>query len=236
MTPFRLPAGFLICSLVNAVSAQGLHWTSAPISADDQNKNAIYSLAYVWIGFLGALLAYRCATVCTRLARKRACADSNHRQDLYSRPNIFYALLKKHLLSAPLFSKRHSRKIVISKRFDVGILPTRFETVLMACYFGVNVILCTVYIDYSQSIKATSSVVRNRTGVMAVLNMIPLFVFAGRNNPLIRLCGISFGAFNTFHRFCGRLVVIEALAHGLSWIIGDGLCKFIDFNQLEILL
>ena len=47
--------------------------------------------------------------------------------------------------------------------------------------------------------------------------MIPLFILAGRNNPLIWLLNISFDTFNLFHRWLGRLVVIEALIHTIAW-------------------
>jgi hypothetical protein len=63
--------------------------------------------------------------------------------------------------------------------------------------------------------------VRNRTGVLATVNMIPLFLMAGRNNPLIPLLGISFDTFNLLHRWLGRIVILEALAHTLAFLIGD---------------
>lgn len=40
---------------------------------------------------------------------------------------------------------------------------------------------------------------------------------AGRNNPLIKLLGISFDTFNLLHRWFGRIVILEAVAHTLAW-------------------
>jgi hypothetical protein len=36
---------------------------------------------------------------------------------------------------------------------------------------------------------------------------------AGRNNPLIKLLGISFDTFNLYHRWLGRIVSLEAVVH-----------------------
>ena len=42
---------------------------------------------------------------------------------------------------------------------------------------------------------------------------------AGRNNPLIQWLNISFDTFNLMHRWFGRIVVLEALAHTLAFLI-----------------
>lgn len=46
---------------------------------------------------------------------------------------------------------------------------------------------------------------------------IPLFIMAARNNPLINWLNLSFDTFNLLHRWTGRIVVLEALAHSISW-------------------
>ncbi|KAL8946883.1 MAG: hypothetical protein Q9183_007849, partial [Haloplaca sp. 2 TL-2023] len=48
--------------------------------------------------------------------------------------------------------------------------------------------------------------------------MMPLIIFAGRNNTLIPLLRVSFDTFNIFHRWIGRLVAVEALAHTFAWM------------------
>ncbi len=47
---------------------------------------------------------------------------------------------------------------------------------------------------------------------------------AGRNNPLIALLGMSFDSFNLLHRWFGRIVVLEALAHTVAhvWKMAEG--------------
>ena len=56
----------------------------------------------------------------------------------------------------------------------------------------------------------------NRAGTMAVVNMIPLVIISGRNNPLIWLLNISFDNFNLMHRWFGRIVVVLATSHGIA--------------------
>lgn len=49
--------------------------------------------------------------------------------------------------------------------------------------------------------------------------MLPLWLLAARNNPLISWTGISFDTYNLVHRWLGRIVVLEALTHAIAWII-----------------
>jgi hypothetical protein len=60
---------------------------------------------------------------------------------------------------------------------------------------------------------------RTRTGTMAVVNLLPLVVMAGRNNPLIKLLNVPFDTWNLLHRWFGRIVVLESLAHILAWMV-----------------
>lgn len=47
---------------------------------------------------------------------------------------------------------------------------------------------------------------------------------ATRNNPLINWLNLSFDTFNLLHRWFGRIVVLQAVAHGVAW----GVSKFQD--------
>jgi hypothetical protein len=40
---------------------------------------------------------------------------------------------------------------------------------------------------------------------------------AARNNPLISWLNLSFDTFNLLHRWFGRIVVLEAIAHTVAW-------------------
>lgn len=41
---------------------------------------------------------------------------------------------------------------------------------------------------------------------------------AARNNPLINWLNLSFDSFNLLHRWTGRIVALEALAHTFAYI------------------
>ncbi len=60
---------------------------------------------------------------------------------------------------------------------------------------------------------------------MAMVNLVPLFLMAGRNNPLIKLLGISFDTFNLLHRWLGRIVALEILAHALAFLASSASTK-----------
>jgi hypothetical protein len=48
---------------------------------------------------------------------------------------------------------------------------------------------------------------------------------AGRNNPLIKLLGITFDTFNLLHRWFGRIVLLEALAHTFAYLASSAATK-----------
>ena len=60
---------------------------------------------------------------------------------------------------------------------------------------------------------------QKRTGLLTLTNLLPIFVLAFRNNPLIWVTGITFDTFNLFHRWIGRMVILEAITHGVCYII-----------------
>lgn len=130
-----------------------------------------------------------------------------------------FAFIKKHLVYAPLFRTRHNREFQLSSAINMGNLPSRFHGVLVVGVVAMNVILCVNTVPYRSQEETVAGVVRNRTGTMATVNLIPLVLMAGRNNPLITLLHVPFDTWNLLHRWLGRIVVLEALAHTFAWVI-----------------
>lgn len=137
-------------------------------------------------------------------------------QTEFSRSNIVLAKLKQHLLYAPLFGKRHSREFRPLARIHAGSLPLRLEAVVISAYIILNIVFCVATVDWSGDFYATIRRLRRTAGNLAALNLLPLFLTAGRNNPLIPLLGISFDTFNLFHRWIGRIAVAEGVVHAVS--------------------
>ena len=130
-----------------------------------------------------------------------------------------WAFVKKQVLYAPVGSKRHNREIQLSTVVNVGTLPSRFQLVVMSLYCISQVAFC-VCLDYGVNGKAALlAELRGRSGTLALFNMVPLFIFSARNNPLIYLMGISFDTFNLLHRWLGRIVMVEVVVHTVAWAI-----------------
>ena len=82
-----------------------------------------------------------------------------------------------------------------------------------------NVVLCADGIEWNGPMNLKLKHLRNRSGTLAVVNMMPLVTMAGRNNPLIGGLNISYNTFNLMHRWFGRIVAALAVTHGVVEII-----------------
>jgi hypothetical protein len=176
---------------------------------------------FIILGSLSVVLAiWRFTTVLIRYVRT-VTSLNNDTQRYFAIGNEKWAFFKKNFQYAPIFSKRHNREFQLSSAINVGTLPTRLQLVFLMAYFATNVAFCVITIDYSGPFRTVAALVRNRSGYLAVVNMVPLFVFAGRNNPLIKLLGISFDTFNLLHRWLGRIVVLESLVHTMAFLVSS---------------
>ena len=131
----------------------------------------------------------------------------------------WWPFLKKHLFYAPLRHKRHNREIQFTNALNVGTIPSRFHTLILLLYLAANFIYCLLLDYHNPTRPAIIAEIRGRTGHLAVVNMLCLFVLAGRNNPLIQILRVSFDTMNLFHRWIGRLVAFLSLAHLIAWAI-----------------
>ncbi|OTB08445.1 hypothetical protein M426DRAFT_51954 [Hypoxylon sp. CI-4A] len=162
------------------------------------------------------LIVWRITTALTKYIRTLTSLN-NDTQQYFARGSSKFSWIKRNLLYSPLFSKRHNREFQLSSAVNVGTLPTRFQFLFLAGYFATNVAFCVVNIPFADSFTDACKQLRNRSGTLATVNMIPLFVMAGRNNPLISLLGMSFDTFNLLHRWFGRIVVLEAVCHTFAF-------------------
>jgi hypothetical protein len=144
-------------------------------------------------------------------------ADSRQQNYWSIDKSSLWPTFKKQFLYAPFWKKRHNREIRLSRAVNVGTLPSRFHALILFLYVASNIAYCCI-LDYRNSSKAALiAEVRGRTGILATANMIPLVLLAARNNPAIALLKVSFDTFNLLHRWMGRIVVAEALAHTMAW-------------------
>lgn len=218
MTSRRLTSGLgLLVLSAQAVSAKGGH-DEGPTVADLLNDELLKWLGWVWVCVVFVFVVYQIVFHFVRYIRTVACLNNEH-QRYFTLPNVAHGRFKKYFLDAALFRTRHHREFRLSSAINVGTLPSRLQTLGLVGYVAINVAFSCMKIDYTGVEKTVLSEFRNRTGVLAVVNMIPLFLLAGRNNPFITFCGISFDSFNLLHRWIGRIAVLEAVAHTVAWII-----------------
>ncbi|PBP28679.1 ferric reductase like transmembrane component, partial [Diplocarpon rosae] len=166
------------------------------------------------------MMCWRVGIESVKYVRHLTCLN-NETQAYFVAPAERFASFKKHLLYAPAFSKRHNRELQISSAINMGTLPTRLQGLFLMAYLGTNVAFSVVSIDWSLPYADALVQLRNRTGTLAVVNMIPLVVMAGRNNILINWLNISFDTFNLLHRWFGRIVVLEAMAHAITYTLAS---------------
>jgi hypothetical protein len=127
--------------------------------------------------------------------------------------------LKKHLIYAPLWNKRHNREIKLSNAISIGTLPSRLHFIILGGYLTSNLIYMFFLKWLTVNKYALCAEIRGRSGTLAAVNMVPLIILAGRNNPLIGMLKISFDTYNLLHRWMGRVVVIETVIHTIAWLI-----------------
>ncbi|KAL4897001.1 putative ferric-chelate reductase [Aspergillus ambiguus] len=152
---------------------------------------------------------------------RRLASFSNDRQRYFVSSDNTFAAIKNHIIYAPLFRNRHNQEFQLSQAVNFGTLPSRFHTFILVGIIVMNVVVCVVTVPYAKGEETVSGIIRNRTGTMATVNLIPLVLLAGRNNPLIKLLQVPFDTFNLIHRWLARIVVLESIAHIFAWCIPE---------------
>ncbi|KAH8169979.1 ferric reductase like transmembrane component domain-containing protein [Sarocladium implicatum] len=127
--------------------------------------------------------------------------------------------LKKYIIYAPLWKKRHNREIRLSSVIHIGTLPSRLHFIILFVWLVSNFVYMFLLNWANENRYAFCAELRGRSGTLALVNMVPLIMFAGRNNPLIGLLQISFDTYNLLHRWMGRIVVLEVVIHVVAWAI-----------------
>ena len=216
----------LMAAIVPAVLAAAPRLTPQKIvvhaRADEENWRLVKYTGYTWACCVAVILTYHWTITLLhhfrRIANLSQGASSHGRQRYFAIPDERWAWIKRYLIVAPFWKKRHHREFKLSAAVDVGTLPSRIQTLALLGYLALNFATGMVTIDWSNREEFYIQA-RKRAGMLSTLNMIPLFLLAGRNNPLIWLLGISFDTMNLLHRWIGRIVVAEAVAHGTFWVV-----------------
>lgn len=185
----------------------------------DNVTDLFHKFIFIICGVMALIfVTWRILIVSVKYIRQLVCL-TNEKQRYFQMPYKNYASLKKYLIYAPIFHKRHNREFQLSTAMNMGVLPTRFQLFALTAYVGTNIAFCLARIHWDQPMSVVAVEMRHRSGILAVVNMVPLFVMSTRNNPLIHWLDISFDTFNLLHRWFGRIVVIESLLHTFAWVV-----------------
>ncbi|KAI1505490.1 ferric reductase like transmembrane component [Biscogniauxia marginata] len=198
-----------------AGEGQATGWTP-----EQENESMSNYLLIICAAVAALLIIWRIKTGVMRYVRTIS-GLTNDTQRYFAKPSYKLSWIKKNLLYSPIFGKRHNREFQISSAVNVGTLPTRFQLLFLIAYFATNVAFCVVNIPWLETYEDACKQLRNRSGTLATVNMAPLFLMAGRNNPLIGLLGMSFDTFNLMHRWFGRIVALEAVCHTVAFWAGS---------------
>jgi hypothetical protein len=149
-----------------ATAAQAAQANAAVLNQDFYN--------YIFIilaSLIVALGMWRIGMESVKYVRTLTCLNNNT-QRYFAVPSHIFAVIKKSILYAPIFRKRHNREIQLSSAVNVGTLPTRFQLFFLAGYLGTNVAFCVVSIQWNAAYTTVCQQLRNRTGILAVVNMV----------------------------------------------------------------
>ncbi|KAL2269448.1 hypothetical protein VTJ83DRAFT_1632 [Remersonia thermophila] len=189
----------------------------------NQPVNMLFTDILWWtLGFMGfVMLLVRIGSLAwAKLRLVAAMSQPGHKQE-YWKVSQWHRMpgLKTGLIYAPLWKKRHNREIRLSSAVNMGTLPSRLHALILFVYLASNVAYMFV-LDWNNENKyALCAEVRGRSGTLSVVNMVPLIIFAGRNNPLIGLLNVSFDTYNLLHRWIGRMSVAEVVVHFAAWAV-----------------
>lgn len=137
-------------------------------------NTAFYNYLFIVCGSLVlGMLIWRITLEAIKYIRHLTCLN-NDTQRFYSIPADKWASFKKHMLYAPILGRRHNKEIQLSSAINMGTLPTRFQFLLLAGYFGTNIAFCVVSIHWDTTLAVYAKELRNRTGILAVVNMVSI--------------------------------------------------------------
>lgn len=144
------------------------------------------------------------------------------RRRIMRRPRRSVRWLQRNIMLPPLITNgRHLRG------FNFGWfsfhLATRLETIIIVVYIILVIIFMAcpyTYLDndpfFHTRWKGIMRYASDRSGIIAMVNLPLLLLFAMRNNVLIFITGWSYARFNVFHRAIARISFILMIVHAVT--------------------
>lgn len=122
------------------------------------------------------------------------------------------------LINPAVYGKRHREPA----GGVVGLVPTRGQAMYIVLISLLNLVFLVAPYVYHQPqstfpSKAAQqlSIIGNRAGVLAMGNVVALFLFAARNNVLLWITDWSYSTYLLLHRWLGYWAVLHTVIHSL---------------------
>lgn len=127
-------------------------------------------------------------------------------------------------ISLPLIFKHHFHPYRYFFNLTC-LLPTNAETMVLFIYLTLN----SVYLSINYDLYPTNSLfgsdiysqayryIADRSGILSFAHFPLLVLFAGRNNLLISISGLSYSTFMIFHKWTARIMFLNAAIHSIAY-------------------
>ncbi|KAM0425629.1 hypothetical protein ACHAPT_009161 [Fusarium lateritium] len=119
-----------------------------------------------------------------------------------------------------------SHRSPVALHLGGGLVPTRGQLlyILLISLLNFIFLVAPFYNIQPQSTFASLreqevSTIGNRAGVLAMGNMVALFVFSARNNILLQLTDWSYGTFLLLHRWLGYWTILHTVLHSIMLLV-----------------
>jgi hypothetical protein len=118
--------------------------------------------------------------------------------------------------------KRIAYPLLVQRRYWTGV--TGLQGLLVGTYIFINGLCMGLCIECNSDLMS-------RTGMMASINLIPLFL-GGRTSVLANFLGISLHTYYLAHHWVGRVVIIQGLLH-VGLVVASGKPWTLDSFQIS---
>lgn len=130
--------------------------------------------------------------------------------------------IRRHVLLAPTFNYRHSTPIYLGK-WTLQV-PSRQQSLIV---LG-SIVLCLIFTFVDHHVRTPNtwtvpqmwtSFIGQRSGMISMYLFPLMILFGGRNNFLLWLTGWPLDTFNVFHKWIGRIIVVELFVHTVTFSV-----------------
>ncbi|KAI3547549.1 ferric reductase transmembrane component 4 [Colletotrichum filicis] len=136
-------------------------------------------------------------------------------------PKLLISKIHALFIDPPLFGRRHK-----APYFNLLIMPTRGQAILIFYMVAVNVVLSGVGYDSAQpnawwvnnKDQELLTSFSNRMGVLSFANLPLLILYAGRNNFLYWVTDWTQSTFMLLHRWTAYFCTLQACLHSAAWL------------------